>query len=404
MTKRNAPWSKVVEIGPATLYLGDCVEIMRELEPEGVHSAVTDPPYELGFNGHGWDKSNGVASDPTTWEAARTILKPGAHLLAFSASRTYHRITMAIEIANFEIRDQLMWLYGSGFPKNHDIAKAIDKEEGSWRGRSKKKNDTARKRSFELQYEPTPKGQPITENARRWAGWGTALKPAHEPIALARKPFRARLSSNVLKFGTGAINVDGTRIHALDAVGRTRHGRGGARGPAWDLPPSNGALADGRWPANVIHDGSLDVLESFPETARGAARFYYSAKATREDREFGMTPIAGEAFRNLHPTVKPIDLMRWLCRLITPPDGIVIDPFTGSGSTGIAAVREGFRFIGIEKSPEYFEIACERVAAAVQQLEEMPDLVRQVDRAVAQIRAQQFDLFTSSQQANTEGA
>lgn len=285
-----------------------------------IDSVVTDPPYELGFMGKSWDKS-GIAFSPAVWQEVLRVLKPGGHLLAFSGSRTYHRMAVAVEDAGFEIRDQIMWIYGSGFPKSHNL-----------------------------------KGE--------WEGWGTALKPAHEPIVVARKPLIGTVAENILAYGAGGLNIDGTRV-----------GNGTDR------------ASGGRWPANVIHDGSDEVLELFPDTKSGkpsnirgtggiwsegngipigpqygdagsAARFFYCAKASKKDRNEGLD-------RNHHPTVKPTELMRYLCRLVTPPNGTVLDPFMGSGSTGKACVLEGFDFIGIDKTPEYVEIAQQRINAVL---------------------------------------
>jgi site-specific DNA-methyltransferase (adenine-specific) len=335
---------------------GDCRELMASMADGSVDAIVTDPPYELGFMGKSWDAS-GIAYDAEVWKQALRVLKPGGHLLAFSGSRTYHRMVCAIEDAGFEIRDQIMWLYGSGFPKSHNLA-------------------------------------------GDWSGWGTALKPAHEPIVVARKPFKGTVAQNVLAHGTGALNIDGCRVEAgrdyldLDVT----QGVSTAR-TSWDARSESRTFvpASGRWPANVIHDGSDEVLRLFPETgpsnaaARGgsspnpmswgssrsdgsivkghddaggsAARFFYCAKASKRDREEGLDGSGSRA--NHHPTVKPTDLMRYLCRLVVPPGGIVLDPFTGSGSTGKAAVLEDFWFIGIELSEEYSAIARARIQHAV---------------------------------------
>jgi len=320
---------------------GDCIEEMQKLIDDGVQvdSVVTDPPYHLtsivkrfgkegsapaqhgtdgayaraskGFMGKEWDGGD-IAFRPETWELALKLLKPGGHLLAFSASRNYHRMAVAIEDAGFEIRDQLMWLYGSGFPKSHNLGD----------------------------------------------GWGTALKPAHEPIVMARKPLSEKsIADNILKHGTGGINIDGSRVEG------------------------------GRFPANVMHDGSEEVVSGFPHTKSGtlspdmnikestgwsggskadrvkntfignegsAARFFYCPKVSKSER--------GED--NTHPTVKPQELMKYLCRLVTPKGGTLLDPCMGSGSTGMAAKDEGFKFIGIEREKEYFEIAEKRINAA----------------------------------------
>jgi site-specific DNA-methyltransferase (adenine-specific) len=254
-------------------------------------------------------------------------------------------------------------------------------------------------------YARAPKGEAVFDDAKQWDGWGTALKPAHEPIALARKPFSGTVTDTVLAHGTGGINIAAARIAGEDLG--TRHVKASdARGSA--LSGSvDGSLRQafdydgsaGRWPANVMTDGSLDVLEAFPSSARDAIRFFYSAKAGRDEREFGMADVAPTQMaqrsahdrdrdrlnRNVHPTVKPIDLMRWLCRLLTPPGGTVLEPFMGSGSTGIAAVREGLRFVGVEQSPEYFDIARRRIAAAVAERATTPTLFAATKPRAAQL-------------------
>jgi DNA modification methylase len=351
-------------------------------------SCVTDPPYELGFMGKGWD-STGIAFQVETWRRVYDALKPGAHLVAFSGTRTYHRMACAIEDAGFEIRDQLAWAYGSGFPKSHDVSKAIDKAAGAEREVVGRKADFAKfnsagygtsvvnvaaRQSREVAGMETAAATP---EAQKWQGWGSALKPAWEPICLARKPLAEKnIAANVLAHGTGAINVDGCRVgteqtvtvRSGDSGGNGAFGRDERKGE-WLNPP-------GRFPANLCHDGSEDVLAGFPETgvstggltagigvgggndrlgngslggnagglgdSGSAARFFYSAKAGPLDR-------LGTA----HATVKPVDLMRWLCRLITPPGGHILEPFAGSGTTGIAAMAEGFDCTMIELEAEH---------------------------------------------------
>jgi hypothetical protein len=300
---------------------GDCISMMQLFIPdESVDAVVCDPPYELGFMGKGWD-STGIANSVEMWREALRVLKPGGHLLAFSGSRTYHRMTCAIEDAGFEVRDQMMWVYGSGFPKSLDVSKAIDKSSAP--------------------------------DARHWQGWGTALKPAHEPICVARKPLIGTVAANVLAHGTGGLNIDGCRVEASDKtpapVGKFVGSTIGPNGHSGIRDGSADTL--GRWPANLMHDGSDEVLAAFPGDEQ---RFFYCPKAGKTDRGDG----------NIHPTVKPTELMRYLCRLVTPPGGVVLDPFMGSGSTGKAAVHEGFTFIGCELSEEYADIAEARIQHA----------------------------------------
>ncbi|MPW16934.1 site-specific DNA-methyltransferase [Paraburkholderia sp. CNPSo 3157] len=397
------------------LHLGDCLDVLRTMPDASIDSIVTDPPYHLtqvsrgshartnnpvtphararigdkGFMGKVWDGGD-IAHRVELWAECLRVLKPGGHLLAFAGSRTYHRMTCAIEDAGFEIRDQIMWIYGSGFPKSKNLS-------GDWQG------------------------------------WGTALKPAHEPICMARKPFACSVADNVIRFGTGALNIDASRVGDVG----------------------------GRWPANVVHDGSDEVLEVFPDApgqladvnatapspktsnvygamarvgegshetryanvggtnfamkpgarrldAGSAARFFYCAKASRADRNEGIggsdTPAVQteatmrdremayweERNGNFHPTVKPTDLMAYLCRLVTPAGGLVLDVFMGSGSTGKAAIREGFRFVGIDMTPEYVEIARARIAHECARVEQAAR-----DLACAPVQAGLFEEFAA---------
>ena len=374
---------------------GDCIKEMQKLIDDGVQvdSVVTDPPYELGFMGRSWD-STGIAFQKETWELALKLLKPGGYLLAFSASRNYHRMAVAIEDVGFEIRDQMMWLYGSGFPKSMNVGKAFDKKLGN----------------------------------SEWEGWGTALKPAHEPIVMARKPLSEKsIVDNVLKHGTGAINIDECRVEGevkrpdtnpdFRDVAKKAMAQGGqdklnfnqitgakrkkvvrkSRNESGVWTDGNSGMkaegtqyadADprGRFPANVMHDGSDVVQDIFPNTKTtyvskhhannrttesavgdlghpgnqgfndegSASRYFYCPKTSKSERH-------NSAMKNTHPTVKPQKLMQYLCRMVTPKGGIVLDMFMGSGSTGMAAKDEGFDFIGIEKEKEYFEIAEARI-------------------------------------------
>ena len=331
--------------GRARLYDADCREVLFDLDDDTIDSAVMDPPYALvsvakrfgkegsapakfgkdglyarasaSFMGEDWDTGE-TSFSVDFWRDVYRVLKPGGWLVAFGGTRTYHRLATAIEGAGFDIRDQIQWIYGSGFPKNHDLALNFDKANGY---------TTADQRA---------NGGPISEEAKHWEGWGTAIKPANEPICLARKPFGGTLVENVRQWGVGALNIKASRVGS-----------------------------EGRWPANVIHDGSEEVVEAFPDAT---SRFFYCAKAQTADRDEGLEAFSAEQGKrkNGHPTVKPTPLMRYLVRLVTPPGGIVLDPFSGSGSTGKAAMLEGARFIGIERVSKYIPIAEARIRWAAE--------------------------------------
>lgn len=382
---------------------GDCVEIMRSLPANSVDSIVTDPPYELGFMGKSWD-STGIAYSVRMWDEALRVLKPGGHLLAFSGSRTYHRMACAIEDAGFEIRDQIMWVYGSGFPKSMDVSKAIDKQAGVER-QVVGQTMHARKGVAQAEERTTVAAGAYgearigdvtvatTDKAKQWEGWGTALKPAHEPIVMARKPLIGTVATNVIIHGTGALNIDGSRIG--DGTGEFKTVEyPDIRGNNFNNASGSVSYTvqdQGRWPANFVHDGLDEAW----------ARFFYCAKASKKDRNAGLDEFAGKETgakgnglactcatcgastlqgcecpdrtyvnptrANHHPTVKPTDLMRYLVKLVTPPKGTVLDPFTGSGSTGKAAMLEGFNFIGCELDPDYVAIANARIKHALDQ-------------------------------------
>ena len=479
------------------LLKGNCIELLATLPDNSVDSIVTDPPYELGFMGKSWDNS-GIAYNVELWSQALRVLKPGGHLLAFGGSRTYHRLASAVEDAGFEIRDQIMWLYGSGFPKSLDVSKAIDKNNGEpnrllkfteWMrttGLKAKELDAATGTNMGGHYLTTASqpaiptvelwgkirpliadvpewvdelvqrieaerevvgtkdsnllavapGQnndrsattlnitaPSTPEAQQWEGWGTALKPAHEPIVVARKPLIGTVATNVLTYVTGALNIDGSRVGT--GTGETKT----VQYP--DIRGNNYNNAEGtveytvtdqgRWPANVIHDGSEEVLEGFPNSKSGkpgvrlsdgfnsgvygtgmgiksgqdngeygdsgsAARFFYCAKASKSERNAGLEGFepkresdrpsddkpggdnprnrTNTASQNFHPTVKPIALMRYLVKLVTPPNGTVLDSFLGSGTTAVAAILEGFNWMGCEMTEDYWPIIEARVAWA----------------------------------------
>lgn len=414
------------------LYNDDCLNAMRRLEDNSVDSIVTDPPYGLSFMGKKWDYD---VPSVEIWAECLRVLKPGGHLLAFAGTRTQHRMAVRIEDAGFEIRDMIAWVYGSGFPKSLDVSKSIDKAAGVARGTTpdfrngpNTKPTKGDKYSGGYDGQENIDGGPATAAAQQWQGWGTALKPALEPITVARKPLVGTVAENVLAHGTGGLNIDGCRVAhvtvgdgslALNPHLRT-HINGGNGGHVIAHETERRVVTPhetGRWPANLIHDGSDEVMKLFPSVKTGvcpadgaggyqgglqrrdsrpamnggdsgsAARFFYCAKASKRDRDEGLEGFAlrkvetmnsysapsegrtadknGGPRANIHPTVKPTDLMRYLCRLVTPPGGMVLDPFMGSGSTGKAAMLEGFQFIGCEMSPEYMEIAKARIEAAI---------------------------------------
>ena len=342
-----------------TLHCGDNREVLRTMADASVDSIVCDPPYELGFMGKHWD-STGIAYDVTLWTECLRVLKPGGHLIAFGGTRTYHRMTCAIEDAGFEVRDCIQWIYGSGFPKSHNVANAIDKSMGHEnRGHaiasgSKFHATTGLPRASG---ELLPKYEGKSETSKPWEGYGTALKPACEPAVLARKPLTGTVADNVMTWGCGALNIDGCRINGAPWH---RNDNGiGDRGMWAGLGQQHyrEQHSSGRWPANVIFDE--DAARALDEQSGGASRFFYVAKASKAEREAGLDSDGDRA--NHHPTVKPIELMRYLVRLVTPKGGTVLDTFMGSGSTGCAAMLEGMDFIGIDITPEYVEIARRRI-------------------------------------------
>lgn len=456
---------------------GDCLEVMKNLPDNSVDSIVTDPPYGLsqhkqqdiiqalsawlveeeylhkksGFMGKTWDS---FVPGPEVWKECLRVLKPGGHALVFAGARTQDLMAISLRLAGFELRDCIMWCYGSGFPKSHNISKAIDKMAGAERevvvetnklqsyGHSGNNCYGADIDRGGVMYITAP----ATPEAQQWEGWGTALKPAYEPILLVRKPIsESNIAANVLEWGTGGINVDGARVELdgtenLDAVQKGRiYGDGIKFGIANQKNTTPTYKSQGRFPANLIHDGSDDVVGCFPESdsrpakyalngkgvghngnkgsvltgfggsaavgyndaGGSAARFFkvcsdddpedaeirrlvYQSKASKKDRDEGLEGFEKKAAggmqgrnngsmgsitmsRNIHPTVKPTDLLRYLCRLITPPDGVILDPFLGSGSTGKAAMLDGFNIIGIEQDEDYVEIARARIEWASNQ-------------------------------------
>jgi DNA modification methylase len=416
---------------------GNNIEELKKFDDNYFDSIVTDPPYEIGFMGKSWDAS-GIANNPEMWSECLRVLKPGGYLLSFSATRTYHRMAVAIEDSGFEIRDMIEWVYGSGFPKSLNIGKAVDKiaekdtavvkakkELGVWlRNIRKKKNMSSNDvgkffpskmggltgcvRNWELGFNlPTwetwvrlkelleldnkfdylIEGRPnnwiererevigyqergnavntdfmsggnnITKGTSEWEGWGTALKPAHEPICMARKPLAEKtVAENVLKYGTGGINIDESRVAHNEPEVFTNRTAPKSTGEKMGMFAENGKLASpnqsGRFPANLIHDNSEEVRECFPnESERFFKSIIYQAKASKSERGVG----------NIHPTVKPVALMEYLIKMVTPTNGIVLDPFMGSGSTGVACVLNDFEFVGIDLDKDYCEIARARI-------------------------------------------
>lgn len=429
---------------------GDCLEELKKLPDNSVDSIVTDPPYELGFMGKSWD-STGIANNVELWKECLRVLKPGGHLLAFSGTRTYHRMASAIEDAGFEVRDMIEWVYGSGFPKSLNIAKSIESKlktgscaknnfhqlEGERRDGRIGMYDTVEEHGFR-KVNPDQLGafdlEATTQEAKQWEGWGTALKPAHEPICMARKPLAEKtVAQNVLEYGTGGINIDESRVAAnwkeerpesWFNSGKSKSGEPTYDGNLKSLTESTVGERlhdDGRFPANLIHDNSEEVRECFPESKSSpylnsqaknvngfhggvgtekklgreddggfsdqgnASRFFksiiYQAKASKSERNKGCEGLEekpkvfnGQSDKpstdmkdvekrfttlpkaNNHPTVKPIALMEYLIKMVTPKGGIVLDPFAGSGSTLVSAKENGYQYIGIERESEYINI------------------------------------------------
>jgi len=408
-----------VIIGDTTLYRGDALEIIPTLEAGSVDAVVTDPPAGIGFMGKKWDHDKGGRDQWITWmsgvaaECLR-VLKPGGYALVWALPRTSHWTATAWENAGFEVRDRVAYLFGSGFPKSLNVALEFEHELCEYRP-----GPDGKKRWYYLGEDmPMVQTPPFCNPmANQWVGWGTALKPAVEDWWLLRKPLEGTVAANVLAHGTGGLNIDACRI-GTDAISVHNAPKGtfagGEAGRGSDTESYR--THQGRWPANLVHDGSEEVVGLFPRSKDGvavrhrgvsggnilcrpkpvgtpdmgyggsgsAARFFYCAKANKADRDEGLDDVKpgrhnpyGEGRegvgktghyqprRNSHPTVKPTALMRWLVRLVTPPGGVVLDPFMGSGSTGKACAKEGFRFLGLELDAEYFDIACRRIEDAM---------------------------------------
>jgi DNA modification methylase len=439
-----------IDIAGARVFLGDCRDVLKTLPDNSVDSIVTDPPYELGFMGKKWD-SSGIAYDVTVWAECLRVLKPGGHVLAFGGSRTWHRLAVAVEDAGFELRDSIAWIYGSGFPKSLDVSKAIDKNLGAEREavvevcedllgvhenpkivtRTGKEAGT-----YGAMTGVSPQTQASSSEAKAWQGWGTALKPAFEPVVVGRKPLVGTVAENVLAWGVGGLNIDASRIGNSGGTRDSDFDETSNRGRvAYNMAKGGGSelhvgkteqLNQGRWPANVILDevsaGLLDEQSGVSKSSSGkkqtpttgsysignysgtgnvvgfddrggASRFFYVAKASKRDRNEGLeeleatsagdmvdrvegsagmeSPRAGagrtSGAKNFHPTVKPTQLMRYLIKLVTPAGGTVLDPFTGSGSTGKAALLDGYQFIGAELTEEYLPIIEGRLKWASEQ-------------------------------------
>ncbi len=455
------------------LMLGDNIQSLKKMPDNSIDSVVTDPPYGLSFMGKKWDYD---VPSVEFWKEVYRVLKPGGHILSFGGTRTYHRMVVNIEDAGFEIRDQIMWLYGSGFPKSHNIGKSVDKKEGNKREVVSIDKSGVSSRAYQSEETTTSGEYEITKGNSQYEGWGTALKPANEPICVARKPLsEPNVAANVMKWGTGGINIDGCRLNEQGRKTGTKvdgdqpNGSGSSlMGSSYNKQKEYDEKNEGRFPANLIIecicdevikgdeikgnenykwnnvDSDSDIFKGrgkyTPRTETpdihtnpecpcyildqqsgvsksigskkdltksnnenpsrifsnniksgehysdkgGASRFFYNAKVSKAERNMGLDEFedktvvfrgekngTGETSKgmdrftsvkkNNHPTVKPVALMSYLVRLVTPPNGIVLDPFMGSGSTGIASQLEGFRFVGMEMDEEYFKIASKRI-------------------------------------------
>ena len=431
-----------VEIGEGNyIYHGDNIQVLRTLPDNSVDSVVTDPPYGLKFMGKQWDYD---VPSVELWKECYRVLKPGGYLLSFGSSRTYHRMAVKVEDAGFEIRDQIMWVYGSGFPKSHNVGKSVDKILGNERkilgtkadfsldGSKRNPNnhraigESAKEIQHEYGYK---KGWDtlVTEGHSEWEGFGTSLKPAHEPIVMARKPFKGSVAKNVLKWNTGGINIDDCRISYMNDNDRSGWYKSGSKGSDGFMGEKNFAIrahsaeeiqercGKGRFPANIIFDEEAGILldeqsgytktksdKSYKhnktnsdsdifksrgtytprEDEGGSSRFFYCPKPSRKEKDEGLTieasiikgrdegqdnmnvpqKLRSTKRKNTHSTVKPVKLMQYLIRLVTPKNGTTVDPFFGSGTSGISSLKEinNYKFIGIEKEKEYFNIAVER--------------------------------------------
>lgn len=440
--------------GSIKLFLGKCEDVLTGWEADSFSAVVGDPPYELGFMGKSWDAS-GIAYSVPMWREVLRVCRPGAHILSFGGTRTYHRMVCAIEDAGFGIRDQLQWLYGSGFPKALDAAKAIDKELGAEREVIGKNPTWREAKRNNVIMEPVRGGgaevltATSSDEAKQWEGFKSALKPACEPICLARKPLSEKnIAKNLLRWGTGCLNIDGCRIEGqMDGVWGTSNATVN-RDRKFNASPDMGGYKSsphdlGRYPSNVIIDEQVaaELDAANPQTTSsggksghdgaysggwredhygdtkpglgdrgGPSRYFYCAKASKSERNAGLDHLQpqvkvfnGQSAEpskdmkdveqrfttqpspNSHPTVKPIKLMRYLCRLVTPPGGIILDPFCGSGSTLVAAVHEGFSAVGIDMDPHYLEIAAGRIEHAFKERGKIEPPRKAASRSIEQV-------------------
>lgn len=431
---------------------GDNLEILKTFADNSIDSIVTDPPYGLSFMNKHWDYD---VPSVELWKECLRVLKPGGHLLSFAGTRTYHRMTVRIEDAGFEIRDMISWIYGSGFPKSLDIGKAIDKMKGVERevigtkkspdGRDYSIENAVNKGEFGGENTFKKSGMNLnkliaTKGNSEYEGWGTALKPACEPICVARKPVNGTIANNVLEYGTGGINIDGCRIGTSGARNNgSKNGTLGSNSIGYYKPTEKQDYNMGRFPANIIFDEIAGVMldemsgelgksqggnsraiqkncyndygknyDNKPDKIScgfndkgGASRFFYCAKASKAERNGGLEgfeeqltsasefrpnhldkTMQGEngnpygrwtPVKNNHPTVKPLKLMQYLVRLVTPPNGVCLDPFCGSGTTLMACVKEGFNYIGLEREADYVKIAEARIEWVKKQAKETPE-------------------------------
>lgn len=445
-----------------TIYNGNMLDMLEVIQPNSIDSIVCDPPYELNFMNRDWDRS-GIAFNVEAWKKCYEVLKPGGYLLAFGGSRTFHRIACAIEDAGFEIRDTIMWLYGSGFPKSMNIGLAIDKKnkvESKIVG-TKKTHDFSKHKGSMMSFSNTEEQETktnvvnIKQAQNEWQGWGTALKPAYEPIIVARKPFNGSLVDNVLSYGVGGLNIDECRVGESGGIKKINvEPNSGSKNSGFGCNGQKEELNDGRFPANVIHDGSEEVISGFPNTTSrsieggqsvdwgfdndakygykvrmgggyndsgSAARYFYSAKASKKDRDEGLdlagfeetrvtdgsmhtNPETARMYgarsalrRNIHPTVKPCELMQYLVRLVSPKGATILDPFMGSGSTGKAVMFENrernanYKFIGIDLEEKYCQVANARIDYALNKYKY--DLIKKQQQAKQNGFAPLFDFL-----------